>query len=116
MSETVSLLNPDLSAKLGQMDVEIALLQLKRRELVQAAAAACSHPLNRVYLYENRDTRGFRGPWLVCAECGYSEQGWGCGYNKLRHADFKDLPKISLELWLATSTIRVEQELSSGDD
>lgn len=112
----VSLLNPDLSAKLGRMAAEIALLQLQRRLLMQEAVDYCSHPINRIYLYENREGLGFRGPWLVCAECGYSEQGWGIGYDKLKYAAYRDVPKITREQWLATSTVRVAQELSSGDD
>lgn len=116
----VSLLNRELQSKLGCIDRGIAGLKKQKQTLITNAVSACKHPLASIYAYQNRENTGSRGPWLVCAACGYSEQGWGIGFNKLKHADCeaagRSMPKITREQWLATSTVRVAQELSSGDD
>ena len=59
----------------------------------------CKHPISHIVQGEyipdddsyfgNHSTPDFR----VCKICGYAEEGWGCGYRRLRGSR-KDVPEI----------------------
>ena len=69
---------------------------LMRDELLRVQRE-CQHPEEHVVEapYEEDQFGGCRhsAPFAVCTLCGYSEQGWGCGYWKLKVNS--DTPQIT---------------------
>lgn len=84
----------------------------KKRQTISEAVNSCEHPIEAIFEkpYKERGWVGCDRPWLICSKCGYTEEGWGCGYKKLKHAEYKKLPQISDEDWNQMSTVRVFQK------
>lgn len=36
-------------------------------------------------------------PFRVCTECGYAEEGWGCGYSFLEDKENREIKNVSRE-------------------
>lgn len=96
------------------IDIQRAVddLKDKQRSLIDRTIAECSHPIVHIRKkpYNDKGWIGCDRPWLICAACGLTEEGWGCGYKELKHADYKDVPQISREMWLEMRTRSVFQD------
>lgn len=104
---------PSLIAdQLEDIEKRLAVIYAEKEALIKKTVADCDHPLDAIYElpYEEGSWLGYQRPWLICSKCGYTEEGWGCGYKKLRHAEYKDPPIITRERWVSMRTIQREQE------
>lgn len=101
----------DVHDECNKIDQQIEELQQRKKEIIEKATQSCSHPVEAVVElpYESH-AYGSERPWLLCKACGLTEEGWGCGYKKLRHAEFKDVPKISRAYWLKTRKKTIYQD------
>ena len=83
-----------------QLDAQIDVLQNKRETVLLNMQAACKHPADDILEvpYEQDSLGGsyHTRPFRVCKLCGLAEQGWGCGYWKLK-AFGEEIPRISRE-------------------
>ena len=77
----------EMRDRYNQLGLEIEALEGVRDGYIKSMQAACDHPKEQIveggYIsseWSNNHTPPFR----VCKLCGYSEEGWGCGYNKLQ--------------------------------
>jgi hypothetical protein len=106
-------MRPQLLAEaLDDLDERIQELYARKKVLIDLTVAGCSHPLEAIYElpYKPHEWLQADAPWLICSLCGYTEEGWGCGYKKLRHAEYAKPPTITKEQWLAMRTVAVMQE------
>jgi hypothetical protein len=101
-----------IADRLEEIDKRLAAVKAERVALIQDTVAGCSHPLEAIYElpYKQHEWLQADRPWLICSLCGYTEEGWGCGYNKLRHAEYAKPLTITKEQWLAMRTFAVMQE------
>lgn len=78
----------DIGKTRAKIDKRIEALQNK----MEALKKACRHP--RAAILEGRYASGSFAfpPFRVCTECGYAEEGWGCGYWKLGKSN---VPEVS---------------------
>jgi hypothetical protein len=92
-----------ISIELERLQIKIDALLKEKRELIDKTIKECEHPLAaiRELPYKPPINSFFTAepPHLVCTACGLSEQGWGCGYKKLKHADNKNVKQITREEW-----------------
>lgn len=100
-----------IEGELESIDSKIEALQKQRSELIKKTVESCNHPKDYIYELSYRDWGWMNpsAPWLICSECGYTEEGWGCGF---KHESFKNVrpekcPKISEKEWNELSTIRI---------
>jgi hypothetical protein len=100
-----------IAEELRDLNNRLTAIQSERLELIRKTVAECDHPLEcvyerpyRPYMYLSADP-----PWLICIRCGYTEEGWGCGFTKLSHAEFQSPKIISVESWNKLATIRFSQ-------
>jgi hypothetical protein len=72
-------------------------LRNKREAAIERVISQCDHDMEHMRELPSEDNGwlGYSRPWLICARCGLTEEGWGCGYKALKHAAYKDIPKIS---------------------
>jgi hypothetical protein len=87
-----------------KIQATIEELKEQQRMLVEKTISECSHPIEHI-----REWIGHDRPWLICAACGLTEEGWGCGYKKLKHAAYQDVPQIRDEMWFSMRTRSVFQ-------
>lgn len=68
-----------------EIDKEIEALQKKKKAFIIKSVAKCKHPVSSVVEGEYKEFHYLNScpPFRVCKDCGYAEEGWGCGYNKL---------------------------------
>lgn len=97
--------------KLAAINNKIEKLKKEKVELIKATVVECKHPIEAIYEkpVKNNGFLGVDRPWLICSLCGLTEEGWGCGYKELRHAEYKNLKIIDYDEWLKLSTIRIFQ-------
>lgn len=101
-------MKPKLIAKeLEDMESRVRAINKERAALIETTVTGCNHPVDDVRELPYTETGA--KPWLICTQCGYTEEGWYCGYKKLRHAEFKGVQTIKIKDWIAISTIRVPQ-------
>jgi hypothetical protein len=99
-----------IRGELRQIDEELHRVRTQKEELITRAVESCDHALEHLRLYHDRDPWGYwNPPWLICANCGLTEEGWGCGYSALRHGAYQDVPKISRGVWLVMKTRMIRQ-------
>jgi hypothetical protein len=70
-----------------KLDKRIEDLEKKREAALGKLQSECKHPIGEVIEAHYRQA-GYFGPmppFRVCKSCGYAEDGWGCGYWKLRN-------------------------------
>ena len=103
---------PSLIAdQLEDIQKRLAVIYAEKEALIKKTVADCDHPLEAIReLPYVSDFVCSQRPWLICSKCGYTAEGWGCGYKKLRHAEYTKPPTITSEQWSAMSTITVRQE------
>lgn len=84
-------------AYLENIDDEIKSLRQKKSKLIEDFQENCVHPLYSVvegkYKASTYHTTA-DAPFRVCRDCGYAEEGWGCGYDKL-HRNNHDIPEMN---------------------
>lgn len=98
---------PDsLRRRLGWMSAQQATLEGAFKLVVEAVIRECHHPLDLIKELPPDNGK----PWLICCGCGLTEQGWYCGYNLLKHAEYAGCQAISLDEWFATRTKSVFQD------
>lgn len=62
------------------------------------AQRTCPHPVESIFEIDYRSSvLGTTAPWRVCAECGFAEEGWGCGYKYLATPNSRRVPTIDRE-------------------
>jgi hypothetical protein len=93
------------------LETQAKEIQAKRDAVIERTICECSHDLEHIreLPWQDKGWLGADRPWLICSRCGLTEEGWGCGYKKLRHAEYKDVPKISSAIWFAMRTRSVFQ-------
>ena len=101
-----------IAAELTELDAKAKEIFQERQRVIMNAVSACNHPAESVY--ELPYNLGLDRPWLVCSLCGYSEEGWGCGYTKLKHAEFEKPKRIDLEEWFMLALVRSTQSQRFG--
>jgi len=104
-----------IATQLDEIAAEMQAIQDKKLKLIKETIKSCSHPIEcvRELPYQEGTWLASTPPWLICTDCGYTEEGWGCGYLKLRHADTDKQPVISFDEWLNIRTVTMSQiELS----
>ena len=71
--------------RLASLKAERDRLDQEMRMLLPEIQAACGHPEKEVVEgeYHPYTLGGAEPPFRVCRRCGYSEQGWDCGYFRL---------------------------------
>lgn len=74
--------------------------RIKTREFIHMLQNKCKH----TDVVET--SLGTHPPFRVCRECGYAEQGWGCGYWKL-NGPGPDTPQLPERVCSSLVTIRV---------
>jgi len=57
--------------------------------------SACKHPADQILEGPYQDGYFTQPPFRVCKLCGYAEEGWHCGYWKLR--DSTEVGSVSRE-------------------
>ena len=100
---------PRLAARLDKIDEKVKKLLGEREHLIKENIRKCVHAVEHVRLLPYNAT-AIGNPWLVCSACGYSEEGWGCGYTKLKHAEYASLQTVAFEEWLDMALVRSRQE------
>lgn len=76
-------------------------MEVKKKELVTKLQAKCKHPMKSVieaeYMPSESEFFNALPPFRVCTLCGYAEEGWGCGYDKLTcpPTESYDVPIVS---------------------
>ena len=92
-----------ISIELERLQTKIDALLKEKRELIDKTIKECPHPLSaiceRPYVLTTTLAGESLPPYLVCTACGLSEQGWGSGYKKLKHADNKNVKQITTKEW-----------------
>lgn len=77
-------------------ELDIQELRKQRDETIIRLQEECPHPVNALREAEYSPETHFvyaSPPFRVCTECGYAEDGWGCGYWKL--ASNEEIPQMS---------------------
>jgi hypothetical protein len=100
-----------IADQLEEIDKRVRAILAEREALIKDTVAGCRHPWEAIYElpYKPHEWLQSERPWLICSLCGLTEEGWGCGYKKLRHAEHKDLLIISRDRWNKMRTITVSQ-------
>lgn len=74
----------------------------KKIHRLEAKIKTCEHPISYVLqgkwkpndaVYFNNGEPEFR----VCTICGYAEEGWGCGFQKLGQHLYSEIKEVSRE-------------------
>jgi hypothetical protein len=77
--------NVPVRTLIDRIDLKIEKLQGEREVLRQTGQNKCSHPAGEILEAEYANGNYFTSPpFRVCKLCGYAEEGWHCGYWKLR--------------------------------
>ena len=90
---------------------QIKELEKEREELIKETCKNCKHPAEAVR--ERPYTKFWDNsspPWLICTECGLTEEGWYCGYNILKHAQYENPKKISHDDWHKMATLVIDNK------
>lgn len=97
-----------ISIELERLQIKIDELLQEKKELIDKTIAGCEHPLNAIRELPYKSYALFPAdpPYLVCTACGLTEEGWGCGYKKLRHAQNKNVKQITSEEFAEVSLIK----------
>jgi len=83
------------------------------QKIIDETVCNCKHPKESIR--ELSDTEACGLPWLICMDCGLAEEGWGCGYKKLRHGEYSS-DRISHKEFHEIATKKVYQIRSKDDD
>ena len=97
--------------KLEEISRKIDALHAEKKAIIDEMVNSCSHPLEAIYElpYHRYPWGSCEKPWLICSKCGYTEEGWYCGYKLLRHAEHKNVPTITREQWNLMRTVTMSQ-------
>jgi hypothetical protein len=83
--------------RLAALKVQRDAIDAELRLLLPEIQAACGHPEKEIVEGEHQSySFGFHGvepPFRVCRRCGYSEQGWDCGYFRL-YPNNSSIPRL----------------------
>jgi hypothetical protein len=101
-----------IADQLEDIKQRLEAIYAEKEALIKYTVTHCSHPLEAIYElpYKEDGWLGCFRPWLICSLCGYTEEGWGCGYKKLRHAEYTKPPTITGEQWSLIRTVSIRQE------
>lgn len=70
---------------IDRLNGKIADLQYQANVAQEALFKMCDHPLDDIVFAHCYDSCGDHlPPMRVCTICGLGEEGWGCGFKKLR--------------------------------
>jgi hypothetical protein len=90
----------EMRERYDRLCLEIEALEGVRDTYVKSMQAACDHPKEQV-VEEMwvKDDWGYNStpPFRVCKLCGYSEEGWGSGFKKLKYGFGDDVPTLPYE-------------------
>jgi len=95
------------------LQIKAEKLNQKRKDLIRETCKNCKHPAEAVRERPYKsDPYGHRHQpsWLICTECGLTEQGWYCGYNILKHAEYTDPPEINDDDWFEMRTLMIDNK------
>lgn len=88
--------NVPVRTLIERLDAKINALEEQRKVLSKNGQKKCSHPASEILEAEYVGGTYFSTPpFRVCKLCGYAEEGWHCGYWKLR--DDNPVPSVSRE-------------------
>jgi hypothetical protein len=81
------------------LDKQLREVTANRKQRIAEIQDSCTHPFE--YIREGMWREGSSGyssipEFRVCTLCGYSEEGWGCGFWKLAYHG-QEIPKLSRE-------------------
>jgi len=82
--------------RIEALDAEIHALKERRETELLAMQTECDHPEDQILeaAYTPAGSFGYATPpFRVCKLCGYAEEGWNCGYWKLKTRE--EIPTIS---------------------
>lgn len=100
------MINQTLKTKLNKINQKKKQLDDTRRRLIDEVTGKCPHKYALELPYE-LGLLGTEPPWLICLNCGLTEQGWGCGYKKL--AKSQPCGTINHNDWLVQRTKSIFQ-------
>lgn len=75
--------------KVRSIDRSISKLKSKREQLILDIQDKCNHPVDSILEMPYKPSTHFFHATpnaRVCCQCGYAEEGWGCGFWKLNTA------------------------------
>ena len=105
-------MKPTLIAdQLADIEQRLAVIYAEKEALIKKTVSECHHPLEtiRELPYKSYPWGSCEKPWLICSKCGYTEEGWYCGYRLLRHAEHKNVPTITRAQWNSLRTVTMSQ-------
>jgi hypothetical protein len=72
-----------------------AVLEQKADALLEQIQEVCPHPVESLLEAPYQSyCESVSPPFRVCRLCGYAEEGWGCGYQKLGPNNY-DVPTLN---------------------
>lgn len=81
--------------QIHELNVQISQLQTERTTLIKALRRACKH-LDVVECdYLPSDYLDYLPLHRICRDCGLEEEGWDCGYSKLRDTKTREIKTVS---------------------
>lgn len=92
----------ELRDKIDSIDAQIKELKKQKEELIKETIKCCNHPMESVrhLEYEDHGWLGCSQPWLICLDCGFTEQGWDVSLkSKLRPINRYKCKPITKKLW-----------------
>ena len=72
-----------LVKRIYKLKEERSKMSLKIDQLEAILMTKCPHPFEAVREGSYSASYSTTPPMRVCTDCGYAEEGWGCGYWKL---------------------------------
>jgi hypothetical protein len=105
-------MKPSLIAdQLADIEQRLAVIYAEKEALIKKTVDECDHPIESIYErpYQDNSWLGYEKPWLICSKCGYTEEGWYCGYRFLRHAEHKKVPTVTRAQWNSMRTLTMSQ-------
>lgn len=78
-----------MNKKILRLEKQIAEASGNLKSLIEEYQSKCTHKLVIEAPYKEETYVTYAAPdFRVCKECGYAEEGWGCGYWKLSNPEF----------------------------
>lgn len=78
--------------QISELRLEQEEIEKQIDKLISSIKKNCKHPVSHIVEipYKPRGSHDWDGevsdpPYRICKICGYKEEGWGCGYNKLKY-------------------------------
>lgn len=102
-----------LRKQVNAIDSGIDKLEERREKTIRSFQSRCKHPATQIREAPHYSSGyGYSDPpFRVCIDCGYAEEGWHCGYWKLR--DDEDVAEINRDAaWEYVLKFYTQEELS----